>query len=115
MAGSLVLLSGEPGIGKSTLSLQMSDWYSSTETPVLYVSGEESVLQISGRARRLGVHGEYIDILSDSDFESISFISFKLFISMFPFLNQLLLLIRCQFFLHPVWTARLEVFLRFVR
>ena len=71
MAGSLVLLSGEPGIGKSTLSLQMSDWYSSTETPVLYVSGEESVLQISGCARRLGVRGEHIDILSDSDFESI--------------------------------------------
>lgn len=69
--GSLVLLSGEPGIGKSTLSLQMSAWYAKNGTEVLYVSGEESVLQISGRARRLGVTGENINILSESDFESI--------------------------------------------
>lgn len=68
---SLVLLSGEPGIGKSTLSLQMSAWYAKNGTEVLYVSGEESVLQISGRARRLGVTGENINILSESDFESI--------------------------------------------
>lgn len=72
LPGSLVLLSGEPGIGKSTLSLQMSQWYSeNSETKVLYVSGEESVMQISGRARRLGISGENIDLLSESDFESI--------------------------------------------
>ena len=49
----------------------MSAWYAKNETEVLYVSGEESVLQISGRARRLGVTGENINILSESDFESI--------------------------------------------
>lgn len=71
VAGSLVLLSGEPGIGKSTLSLQMSSWYGDKGEEVLYVSGEESVLQISGRARRLGISSQNIEILSESDFESI--------------------------------------------
>lgn len=73
LAGSLVLLSGEPGIGKSTLALQMSAWYADHEnTPVLYVSGEESVMQISSRAARLGISPESaIDILSESDFENI--------------------------------------------
>lgn len=69
--GSLILLSGEPGIGKSTLSLQMSEWYSSRGFGVLYVSGEENIMQISGRARRLGIESENIDLLSESDFESI--------------------------------------------
>ena len=42
-AGSLVLLSGEPGIGKSTLALQMSEWYASRNQEVLYISGEEHI------------------------------------------------------------------------
>lgn len=71
VSGSLVLLSGEPGIGKSTLALQMSAWYAEKWLPILYVSGEESVLQISGRARRLGVMSNSIEVLSESDFESI--------------------------------------------
>lgn len=71
LPGSLILLSGEPGIGKSTLSLQMSGWYSSQNTEVLYISGEESIGQISSRAQRLGVIGENIELLCESDFESI--------------------------------------------
>jgi DNA repair protein RadA/Sms len=73
--GSLVLLSWEPGIGKSTLALQMSEWYSSSsgtsDTQVLYVSGEEHLAQISARARRLWVSSSGISILTDSDFDSI--------------------------------------------
>ncbi|MBX9809763.1 DNA repair protein RadA [Candidatus Gracilibacteria bacterium] len=70
-AGSLVLLSGEPGIGKSTLALQMSEWYASRNQGVLYISGEEHIGQISARARRLGVSHENISLLTDSDFDSI--------------------------------------------
>lgn len=69
--GSLVLLSGEPGIGKSTLSLQMSEWYACSQLSVLYISAEENLSQISGRARRLGISGEWVDFLSESDFETI--------------------------------------------
>lgn len=78
-AGSLILLAGEPGIGKSTLALQMAEWYASTqhiwvwskETEVLYVSGEEHFAQISSRARRLGVTSNNIAIITESDFDTI--------------------------------------------
>lgn len=70
-AGSLVLLSWEPWIGKSTLALQMSEWYASRNQKVLYISGEEHVGQISARAKRLGVSHENISLLTDSDFDSI--------------------------------------------
>jgi DNA repair protein RadA/Sms len=70
-AGSLVLLSGEPGIGKSTLALQMSEWYGSRNQQVLYISGEEHIGQISARAVRLGVKNKNISILTESDFDSI--------------------------------------------
>lgn len=75
--GSLILLSGEPGIGKSTLALQMAEWYGNNEqwktreTRVLYVSGEEHIAQISARARRLWVTSDAIDIVTESDFDSI--------------------------------------------
>lgn len=67
--GSLTLLSGEPGIGKSTLTLQLAQWCASENTPVLYISGEEGEEQIAGRAHRLGVsnpnihffHGEILE------------------------------------------------------
>ena len=52
--GSLVLLSGDPGIGKSTLLLQICN-YLSKDLSVLYVSGEESAYQLKMRAKRLGI------------------------------------------------------------
>lgn len=55
---SFVLLGGDPGIGKSTLLLQMAGGLSAQGLKVLYVSGEESPSQIRARARRLGVHDE---------------------------------------------------------
>ncbi len=70
-AGSLVLLSGEPGIGKSTLALQMSEWYASRDQQVLYISWEEHIGQISARAVRLGVNHTNISLLTESDWDSI--------------------------------------------
>ncbi len=68
---SLVLLSGEPGIGKSTLALQMSQWYANTDLDILYISGEEHRAQISGRAQRLGVNHENIRLLTENNFDDI--------------------------------------------
>ena len=65
MPGSTVLIGGEPGIGKSTLMLQMAG--SLRGAPVLYVSGEESASQISQRAGRLGLDGEELLLLCSSD------------------------------------------------
>src|SRR5881397_1524525 len=53
--GTLVLLGGDPGIGKSTLLLQVADRLSAAETRVLYVSGEESERQIKLRGERLSI------------------------------------------------------------
>ena len=55
--GSLVLIGGDPGIGKSTLMLQVSAELHQSAGPVLYVSGEESMHQIKLRADRLGFEG----------------------------------------------------------
>ncbi|MBR4112057.1 MAG: DNA repair protein RadA [Ruminiclostridium sp.] len=71
VGGSLVLLSGDPGIGKSTLLLQICK-YLGKECKVLYVSGEESERQIKLRADRLGVDGENLYLLSDNDCEAIN-------------------------------------------
>ncbi len=68
---SLVLLSGEPWIGKSTLALQMSEWYAVHGSKVLYISGEENIWQIAARARRLGVSHENISIITESNFDDI--------------------------------------------
>ena len=68
--GSVVLLGGEPGIGKSTLLLQICQ-HLGEEHSVLYVSGEESARQIKLRAQRLGVDTENLYILTVNDAESV--------------------------------------------
>lgn len=68
--GSVVLLSGEPGIGKSTLLLQISSSLCKTKK-VLYVSGEESRSQIKLRADRLGVKNGELYILTETDIDRI--------------------------------------------
>ena len=68
--GSLTLLGGEPGIGKSTLILQICDKVKG-EGKVLYVSGEESADQIKIRADRLGINNENILFLGETDMELI--------------------------------------------
>ena len=68
--GSVVLLSGEPGIGKSTLLLQISCALSNNNK-VLYVSGEESSGQLKLRAQRLGILSENLYILTETDIDKI--------------------------------------------
>lgn len=68
--GSMVLLGGEPGIGKSTLLLQICQHLGESHT-ILYVSGEESTRQIKLRAQRLGVTSENLYLLAESDAGSI--------------------------------------------
>ena len=68
--GSLVLISGDPGIGKSTLLLQASSSLGKNRT-VLYVSGEESPRQLKLRALRLGVDGTGLKILCSTDAQSV--------------------------------------------
>jgi len=69
--GSLVLLGGPPGIGKSTLLLQICQQLRRSRPPVLYVSGEESPRQIRLRADRLKVAGEGVLLLSETRLEAI--------------------------------------------
>ena len=64
--GSLTLVGGDPGIGKSTLLLQASEHLASGGARVLYVSGEESARQIKMRARRLGAASDNLYILSEN-------------------------------------------------
>lgn len=71
VCGSVVLVGGDPGIGKSTLLLQMSDQLARAGDAVLYVSGEESRSQIRMRARRLGVGSENILLLAENDVSNI--------------------------------------------
>ena len=69
--GSLVLIGGDPGIGKSTILLQACKFLSEKKT-VLYVSGEESASQIKLRASRLGVMSKNLYVLCETDAEYIS-------------------------------------------
>ncbi len=69
--GSLVLLGGEPGIGKSTLLLQICEFLGKNYS-ILYVSGEESARQIKLRANRLNVVTESLYVLAQTDAEAIS-------------------------------------------
>ena len=68
--GSVVLLAGEPGIGKSTLLMQVSDVLGRSRK-VLYVSGEESGGQLKLRAERLGVQGNNLYILTETNLEHV--------------------------------------------
>jgi DNA repair protein RadA/Sms len=67
--GSLVLLGGDPGIGKSTLILQTAAGLANADRRVLYVSGEESAQQIKLRADRLGVPGDHLLVLSETNLQ----------------------------------------------
>jgi DNA repair protein RadA/Sms len=69
--GSLVLIGGDPGIGKSTLLLQVADKLSCGESRVLYVSGEESERQIKMRGERLGVEAKNLYLLPETNLEAI--------------------------------------------
>ncbi|MCC6174798.1 MAG: DNA repair protein RadA [Chloroflexi bacterium] len=69
--GSLVLIGGDPGVGKSTLLVQVSDLVAQANGPVLYVSGEESLAQIGLRARRLGLGATDLLFASDNDLGAI--------------------------------------------
>lgn len=69
--GSLILVGGDPGIGKSTLLLQAAREMANTNHKVLYISGEESVNQIKYRADRLGVNSDNLYILIENQIEKI--------------------------------------------
>ncbi|MBO4734499.1 MAG: DNA repair protein RadA, partial [Clostridia bacterium] len=68
--GSVILLGGDPGIGKSTLLLQVCEAFHD-RLDVLYVSGEESAFQIKLRAKRLGVSGENVTVITETDTQSV--------------------------------------------
>ena len=76
--GSLILVGGDPGIGKSTLLLQVCRNLSDKALDVLYISGEESLRQIKMRANRLGEFGDRLSLLCEIDLEVIEEIIRKL-------------------------------------
>ena len=69
--GSLVLVGGDPGIGKSTLLLQVCKVLAGKDIPVLYISGEESLQQIKMRAERLGTFTKDLMMLCETNLETI--------------------------------------------
>ena len=71
VAGSLVLIGGAPGIGKSTLVIQAADKLASAGAKVLYISGEESERQIKMRGERLGLEAENLFLLCETNLQSI--------------------------------------------
>src|SRR5436305_6072977 len=72
VAGSLTLIGGEPGIGKSTLLLQVAGNTAKTAGSVLYVSGEESIEQVKMRAERLEITGEQLYLLASIEMDIIA-------------------------------------------
>lgn len=71
VSGSLVLIGGDPGIGKSTILLQVMDHLARTAGPVLYVSGEESARQTKMRGERLGIGARELLVLAETSLELI--------------------------------------------
>ena len=79
--GSVVLLGGPPGIGKSTLLLQVGAALARGSGTVLYASGEESLSQVGGRARRLGAGNARLMLLAETRLESIADVARELALS----------------------------------
>lgn len=69
--GSLILIGGDPGVGKSTLMSQVASLVAADTGDVLYVSGEESLAQVALRARRMGLHPDRLLFASETDLETI--------------------------------------------
>jgi DNA repair protein RadA/Sms len=69
VAGSVILLGGDPGIGKSTLSLQVAGDFAARELDVLYISGEESLSQLKMRAERLSVQADNVWVVGETILE----------------------------------------------
>ena len=69
--GSIILLAGDPGIGKSTILLQTGKYICKDDRKALYVSAEESASQVKLRAKRLGVESESLYVYSQTNFEAI--------------------------------------------
>ncbi len=72
MPGSLVLVGGDPGIGKSTILLQVSKNLSFSERKIFYISGEESLQQIKIRAKRMGDFGNGLSLLCETNLDVIA-------------------------------------------
>lgn len=68
--GSVILLSGDPGIGKSTILLQVCNALQGN-IKILYVSGEESAIQIKLRAKRIGVESEAVSVMTETDVQTV--------------------------------------------
>jgi len=71
VAGGVILIGGDPGIGKSTLLLQAVDALQRAGTPTLYVTGEESGAQVAMRSRRLGIEGSQVKVQAEIQLEKI--------------------------------------------
>lgn len=71
VAGSLVLLGGDPGVGKSTLLLTALDHFARRGVPVLYVTAEESARQVALRADRLGVSSDALLLLAETQWSTV--------------------------------------------
>ncbi len=69
--GSMILVGGNPGIGKSTLMLHIAAYLTNEQSDVLYISGEESIEQLSLRSNRLGIKNSSVTILTETSIERI--------------------------------------------